>query len=137
MRYLLENLPRAEIPGCGNSGTEKWQYIWKEAWTNAERASQKGDFTHPFCELIQQPKLLQKEIYHCGLRLYGTLSTNIHKYFVENAGTLLETTPLDEDQKYILKALTPNDGFDENTDWNAERMKLGIKIEPKTKGMQL
>jgi hypothetical protein len=69
--------------------------------------------------------------------LYGTLSTNIHAYFVENAATLLETTPLDKDQKYILKALTPEGGFNENTDWNAERMNLGIKIELKTKGMQL
>jgi len=65
------------------------------------------------------------------------LSTNIHTYFVENAATLLETTPLNKDQKYILKALTPKDGFNENIDRNAERMKLGIKIEPKTKGMQL
>lgn len=52
-----------------------------------------------------------------------------------DAATLLEATPLDTDQKSILKALTPKDGFNENTDWNAERMKQRIKIVPKTKGM--
>jgi hypothetical protein len=78
------------------SGTEKWQYIWIEAWNNAELASEKGDRTHPLHEVMQQPKLLRKGIYEYGLRLYGTLSTNIHADFVENATTLLETTPLDK-----------------------------------------
>jgi hypothetical protein len=58
MRYLLENFPTAEIPGCGNNGTEKWQYIWTKAWNNEELASGKGDRTHPLYELIPQPKLL-------------------------------------------------------------------------------
>jgi hypothetical protein len=67
MRYLLEKLPGAEIPSCGKSGTEKWQYIWTEAWNNAELASEKEDRTHPLHEVMQQLKLLRKGIYECGL----------------------------------------------------------------------
>jgi len=132
MRYLLENFPRAEIPSCGNNGTQKWQYIWTKAWNNAELASGKGDRTHPLYEPIPQPKLLGKGIYGMWTPIVQHVEHE-HPYILRRERRHLETTPLDKDQKHILKAVTPRDGFNENTDQNTERMKLGIKLSPKRK----
>ncbi|KAE8440518.1 hypothetical protein EG329_007400 [Mollisiaceae sp. DMI_Dod_QoI] len=127
MRHILEQLPGPGTPGHG--GKDKWKHVWRAAWKNGKKAVNSRDLTHPFYELLMQHDRQRKGIYKCGLRLYGTLSANIHKYCLDNKDTLLRSIPLDEDQKCIFKALTPNDGFNEYTDWKNERKKLGIKSE--------
>lgn len=131
-RYLLEKLPPDE-PG---TATDKWKKFWDNIWEKGR------DSTNPklkaMIEKYKNPRrgptvtdaqdTFLQQIDAIGKNLYGTLSTDIHKYH-RGKVELTREMVLHEQTFDILQLLMPDAGLNTDLNWDVVRSDLGYEGE--------